>query len=104
FACPGGIVLIALRSNASRNSIGRSDSAVTGARRNAAAIRTKMHSVNVIARIMARALKLRNTPLVPPLLAACHRPAVWQRPRGCAEGEERQGDPRLPERAVKRSR
>ena len=32
-----------------------------------------------------------------PLLAACRHPAVRQRPRGCAEVEERQGDPRLPD-------
>ena len=30
------------------------------------------------------------------LFAAYRYPAVWQRPRGCADVEERQGDPRLP--------
>src|SRR6516165_903900 len=39
-----------------------------------------------------------------PLFAACRRSAVRQRPRGCAEVEERQGDPRLPARADERSR
>ena len=53
-------MLITLRSNASRSSIGRSDSAASGARRKAAAVRTKMHSVIVIARMMVRALKLRK--------------------------------------------
>ena len=57
-ACPGGIVPSTSRSSASRSSIGRSDSAATGARRNAAAVRTKMHSVIVIARMIVRALKL----------------------------------------------
>ena len=38
------------------------------------------------------------------LFAACLHPAVRQRPRRCAEGEERQGDPRLPARAAERSR
>ncbi len=38
-----------------------------------------------------------------PLFAACRHPAVRQRPRGCAEVEERQGDPRLPARAAERS-
>ena len=60
-ACLGGIVPITSRSSASRSSIGRSDSAATGARRNAAAVRTKIHSVIVIARMMVRALKLRKT-------------------------------------------
>jgi hypothetical protein len=38
-------MLITSRSSASRSSIGRSDSAATGARRNVAAARTKIHSV-----------------------------------------------------------
>ena len=52
---------ITSRSSASRSSIGRSDSAATGASRNATAVRTKIHSVIVIARMMVRALKLRKT-------------------------------------------
>src|SRR5215470_9511112 len=39
-----------------------------------------------------------------PLFAACRHPAVRQRPRGYAEVEERQGEPRLPARAAERSR
>jgi hypothetical protein len=39
-----------------------------------------------------------------PPFAACRHPAVQQRPRVYAEGEERQGDPRLPARAAGRSR
>src|SRR6516162_6476914 len=39
-----------------------------------------------------------------PLFAAGRHPAVRQRPRGCAEVEERQGDPGLPARAAQRSR
>jgi hypothetical protein len=39
-----------------------------------------------------------------PLFAACRHSAVRQRPRGCAEGEERQGDPRLPARTAERFR
>src|SRR5262249_29216839 len=39
-----------------------------------------------------------------PLFAACRHPAVRQRPRGGAEVEERQGDPRLPARAAECSR
>jgi hypothetical protein len=54
-------VPITSRSSASRSSIGRSDNAATGARRNAAAVRTKIHSVIVINRMMVRALKLRKT-------------------------------------------
>src|SRR6516164_709453 len=38
-----------------------------------------------------------------PLFAARRDPAVRQRPRGCAQVEERQGDPRLPARAAERS-
>jgi len=54
-------MLITSRSSASRSSIGRSDSAATGVRRNAAVVRTKIHSVIVIARMMVRALELRKT-------------------------------------------
>jgi uncharacterized protein YbjT (DUF2867 family) len=39
-----------------------------------------------------------------PLYAACRHPAIRQCPRGGAEVEERQGDPRLPARAAQRSR
>src|SRR5262249_26860355 len=39
-----------------------------------------------------------------PLFAAGRHPAVRERPRRCAEVEERQGDPRLPARAAERSR
>src|SRR6516164_69967 len=39
-----------------------------------------------------------------PLFAARRHPAVRQRPRAGAEGEERQGDPRLPARAAERAR
>jgi hypothetical protein len=51
-------VPITSRSSASRSSIGRSDNAATGARRNAAAVRTKIHSVIVIARMIVRALQI----------------------------------------------
>src|SRR5262245_58615623 len=46
-ACPGGNAPIASRSSALRSSTGRSNGAATGARSNAAAVRTKTHSVIV---------------------------------------------------------
>lgn len=36
------------------------------------------------------------------LFGACRHPVVWQRTCGCADVEERQGDPRLPARAAER--
>jgi hypothetical protein len=60
-ACPGGNATITSRRDDLWSSSGRSNGAATGAKSNAATARTKTHSVIVIAQMIARAPKSRNT-------------------------------------------
>ena len=59
-ACPGGNATITSRSDDLWSSSGRGNGAATGAKSNAATVRTKTHSVIVIAQMVARARKSRN--------------------------------------------